>query len=231
MMAILAGCAQIIIVVIGQTGLGVKFSSLISMLNQSNLFLGLLISMVICLILGMGIPTVAAYVVAASVVGAPLVQSGLDPLTVHLFLFYFALISGITPPVCTSVYVASALANANWMKTAAYSMRIGLPAFIVPYMFVYGEQLLMRGTFVEIITALTTATIGVIALSGGTIGYFVTHNKIWETCLLLIGALLSIIPETVTDMIGITLIAVVFVAQRYVRKENDHGAYGTAVRS
>lgn len=220
--SVLAGCAQIIIVIIGQTGLGVKFSSFINLMNESSLLLGLVVAMVISLILGMGIPTVAAYVIAASVVGVPLIQAGIDPLTAHLFLFYFALLSGITPPICSSVFVAAAIAKANWIKTAMYSLRIGLSAFIIPFMFVYGEQLLMKGSLFEIIFSTITAFIGVVALTAGTIGYFSKKNKVWETVLLIIGAIMSIAPNIMISILGILFITIIYLIQKYIRKEDKN---------
>lgn len=231
MIAVLAGCAQIIIVIIGQTGLGVKFSSLISSFNESSLFLGLLVSMVICIILGMGVPTVAAYVIAASVVGVPLTQAGIDPVSAHLFLFYYALLSGITPPICAAVFIAAALARTNWLKTAFDALRIALPSFLIPFLFIYGESLLMRGSVVEIFVSVITAIIGIVGLSAGTMGYFLRENKLWETPILIVASILAIVPNVITSMVGIVIIGAILLVQKFKGRDGIHAEeqQGTAI--
>ena len=133
--AALCVCAQIVVSMFNMTGLGVKFTEAIVELSQGSIFLTLLFGMMICLVLGMGIPTTAAYVLAASVVAPTLVNLGAPAFSAHLFIFYFAIISAITPPVCGAVYVASALARSNWWKTGWIAVRLGLSGFIVPFFF------------------------------------------------------------------------------------------------
>ncbi|OLO39263.1 hypothetical protein BTR23_09460 [Alkalihalophilus pseudofirmus] len=227
MMAILGSTAQIIVSVLGQTGLGVRFSSIIANINDVSLLFGLIVAMVIAIILGMGIPTVAAYVVAASVLGPPLVSAGLDPITAHLFLFYFALISGITPPVCTSVYVAAAIAKANWLRTSFWALLIGLSGFIIPYMFVYGNELLLNGTVGAILITTLTAMIGVVGLSAATMGYLIRDNKVYETIILAIGSLLLVIPHVALDLIGFLLISIIFVVQFIKNRKSVISGVGT----
>lgn len=219
MMAVLGACSQIIVSVIGQTGLGVRFSSLISSMNEASLWIGLFVAMVIVLILGMGIPTVAAYVVSASVVAPPFITAGIDPLTVHLFLFYFALISAITPPVCTAIYVAAAIARTGWWETAMFSLKIGFSSFLVPYIFVYGDELLMRGGAGEVLLAIVTAAIGVIALSSAMMGFMLRMNRSYESILLFIGAVLMVIPGWLTDVIGFVLVVFVLGCQYFSKHE------------
>jgi TRAP transporter 4TM/12TM fusion protein len=219
-LAIIGGTAQIVVSVLGQTGLAVKFSSIIASVVEVHIIWGLMAAMVICIILGMGIPTVAAYVVAASVVAPALVSAGLDPLTAHLFLFYFSLMSGITPPVCTSAYVAGSIAKANWFNTALWAMLLGLSGFIVPYMFVFGEGLLLIGDALTILITVLTAAIGVSCLSAATMGYLMRENHVYESLILLIGSLLLIIPHILLSIIGLLLVSIVFVTQFIKNRKN-----------
>jgi TRAP transporter 4TM/12TM fusion protein len=231
LMAALGSTAQIIVSVLGQTGLGVRFSSMIANINDVHLIFGLIVAMVITIILGMGVPTVAAYVIAASVIGPPLVSAGLEPLTSHLFLFYFALISGITPPVCTSVYVAASVAKANWFRTSLWAMVIGLSGFIIPYMFIYGEGLLLKGSFLSIFTTVLTAVIGIVTLSAATMGYLIRENKVYETLILLIGSLLLIVPHILSSLVGLFLISAVLMMQFIKNKKNILGEEVKTIKS
>jgi TRAP-type uncharacterized transport system fused permease subunit len=162
----------------------------------------------------MGLPTTAAYVLAASVVAPALIKLGALPLAAHLFVFYFAIISAITPPVCAAVYVAAAIARANWVKTALIATRLGLAGFIAPYMFIYAPALLWQGPLVEIAWVTVTACVGVIALAAGSMGYLVRPAGLLERAALLAAALLLIKPGLATDLAGFALLGAVLAIQR-----------------
>ncbi len=165
-------CAGIIVGVISLTGVGARFSSVLLDIAAANQLLALFFAMCIAILLGMGMPTTAAYAVAASVVAPGLIQLGIPTLTAHFFVFYFAVVSAITPPVALASYAAAGISGANPMATSVASFKIGISAFIVPFMFFYNSAILMDGTFIEIARAGTTGLIGVFLLSSAVQGWF-----------------------------------------------------------
>jgi TRAP-type uncharacterized transport system fused permease subunit len=173
--------------------------------------------MFISILLGMGMPTTAAYAVAASVVAPGLVQLGIEPLTAHFFVFYFAVVSAITPPVALASYAAAGISGANAMSTSVASFRIGIAAFIVPFMFFYNSALLMDGGWFEIARALMTATFGVYLLSAGVLGWFARSTApVPVRILLVVAALLTIEGGLWTDLAGIGLALLAIFIQRRV---------------
>jgi TRAP-type uncharacterized transport system fused permease subunit len=170
-------CAGIIVGVISLTGVGARFSSLLLGLAETSQLLALFFAMCIAILLGMGMPTTAAYAVAASVVAPGLVQLGIPMLTAHFFVFYFAVLSAITPPVALASYAAAGISGANPMETSVTSFKIGIAAFIVPFMFFYNAALLLDGSWPEVIRAGATATIGVWLLSAGVQGWSRPSNR------------------------------------------------------
>jgi len=214
LIATLIAAAGILIGMINLTGVGIKLSEFIIGASGQSLFAALFFAMLVCIILGMGLPTTAAYVLAASVVAPALVKLGALPLAAHLFVFYFAIISAITPPVCAAVYVAAAIARADWVKTGLIATRLGLAGFVVPYMFIFAPALLWRGEWLEIGWATVTACVGVIALAGGTMGFFVRPANWLERLALVAAALLLIKPGIYTDAAGFALLGAVWAVQR-----------------
>lgn len=209
MIAVLAATAQIVIGVIGLTGVGVRFTGILIAASDGNLLIGLFITMGVALVLGMGMPTTGAYLLAASVLAPALVRMGVEPLPAHLFVFYFAIISAITPPVCAAVFVASGIAQSDWFKSALISTRLGLVAFIIPFMFVYSPALLLEGPVLTMVFAITSASVGVVALAGGVMGQFIQRNTVVETLLLIGCALMLIKPGVSTDAAGAIILATV----------------------
>ncbi|SOB76448.1 TRAP transporter, 4TM/12TM fusion protein [Marinobacter sp. LV10R510-11A] len=215
---VVCAAAGVIVGVISLTGVGARFSVLLLDVAEASQLLALIFAMFISILLGMGMPTTAAYAVAASVVAPGLVQLGIDPLTAHFFVFYFAVVSAITPPVALASYAAAAISGAKAMETSVASFRIGIAAFIVPFMFFYNGALLMEAGWFDIARALVTALFGVYMLSGGVLGWFGNVSASWVARLLLIGAaLLMIAGGFVSDLAGIALAAIVFLMQRQRR--------------
>ncbi len=215
-------CAGIIVGVISLTGVGARFSSLLLGLAEASQLLALFFAMCISILLGMGMPTTAAYAVAASVVAPGLVQLGIPQLTAHFFVFYFAVLSAITPPVALASYAAAGISGANPMETSVASFKIGIAAFIVPFMFFYNSALLMDGSWIEIARAGLTATIGVFLLSAGVQGWFVGGRAVWFLRLgLLLAALFMIEGGIATDIIGIGIGIAVFLIQRLAHPDPD----------
>ncbi|GGC00255.1 hypothetical protein GCM10011363_16060 [Marivita lacus] len=208
-------CAGIIVGVISLTGVGARFSAVLLDLAGVSQLLALFFAMCIAILLGMGMPTTAAYAVAASVVAPGLVQLGIPTLTAHFFVFYFAVLSAITPPVALASYAAAGISGANPMQTSVASFKMGIAAFIVPFMFFYNGSLLMDGTWVEVIRAGVTATFGVFLLSGAVQGWFMGQRAAWFIRLgLLAAALLMIEGGLVTDLVGIGAAVAAWLVQR-----------------
>lgn len=165
--------AGIIVGVIALTGVGQRFSSMLLTIADNNLLIALIFAMAISIILGMGMPTTAAYAVAASVIAPGLVNLGIEPIIAHMFVFYYAVISAITPPVALAAFAAAGISGTDPMKTSVEAFKIGLAAFIVPFMFFFSPELLLEsGTTGSIILVVITALIGVYLLSAAVQGWF-----------------------------------------------------------
>jgi len=216
-------CAGIIIGIVNLTGLGLKFTGFILYLAGESMAPALLFTMIAGIILGMGLPTTAAYIVMAALLVPGLVKLGVVPIAAHMFAFYYAIISAITPPVALAVYAGAGLAGSNMWKTGLAAVRIGAPGFIIPFMFVYEPSLLFVGSLWEILSTFITATIGVIMLAGGLIGWFVWKTNILERLLLVSGAILLIKPGIYTDIVGLIFLGIVIAFQK-ARKKKDAAA-------
>lgn len=213
-------CAGIIVGVISLTGVGARFSALLLGLAEASQLLALFFAMCIAILLGMGMPTTAAYAVAASVVAPGLVQLGIPTLTAHFFVFYFAVLSAITPPVALASYAAAGISGSNPMETSVASFKIGIAAFIVPFMFFYNSAILMDGTWFEVIRAGLTAVAGVFLLSSGVQGWFLGAKTAWFIRLAVIAAALFMIEGgLLTDLIGIAITAAAYFVQRFLKPD------------
>ena len=188
------------------TGVGAKFAFAVLTLAHNNLFLTLLMSGLAATILGMGLPTVAAYIISASLLASSLVQLGIPIFAAHMFLLYYSILSQITPPVALAAYAAGNIADANPNKVGFTAMRLGVIAFIIPFFFVYGPALLMIGTPLEIIEASITSLIGCFFLAVGLEGWLVEQINIPCRILALGAAFCCIAAGLVTDLIGLGLI-------------------------
>lgn len=209
-------CAGIIVGVIALTGVGLRFSSMLLSIADHNLLIGLLFAMVISILLGMGMPTTAAYAVAASVVAPGLIRMGVEPLFAHMFVFYYAVISAITPPVALAAYAASGIAGTDPMKTSIQAFKLGLAAFIIPFMFFYSPQLLLEGenSVGGILFAAITATIGVYLLACAVQAWFFGKKASWYSRLLLLAASIMLMMADVTsDFIALGFVLIVILIQ------------------
>jgi TRAP transporter 4TM/12TM fusion protein len=206
--------AGIIVGVIALTGVGTRFSSLLLAIAEQNQLIALFFAMCVSIILGMGMPTTAAYAVAASIIAPGLVQLGIEPLIAHLFVFYYAVMSAITPPVALAAYAGAALARSDPMKTSVESFVIGLAAFIVPFMFFYSPALLMIGEWTEIVHVLVTAALGIYLLAAGVQGWLLGPLNLGLRVLLLGGALSMIAGGWVSDGIGLGILVLTLLIQK-----------------
>ena len=188
-----------------------RFTILQVELSAGRLIPALLLTMVVAIILGMGVPPVAAYAIAGSAIGPALVNMGVPPLAAHLFIFYFCAVSVITPPVALAAYAAAAIAKDSMWKVGVTAFRLGITGFIIPYVFIYNQTLLMQGTPIEIAVSFITAIIGVVCLAASIQGWFTRILK-WPLRLLLTAVAFSlIIPGIKTDLIGAIGIVIFFV--------------------
>lgn len=210
--------AGIIVGVLSLTGLGGKFSEVLINLTGGSLLLALIGTMVAAIILGTGLPTTAAYAIGASVLAPALIRLGAPALAAHMFLFYFSVISAVTPPVAFASFAAASIAKAPMWETSLESMRFGIAGYVVPFMFVYGSSLLVgTAPWPETVLALVTGALGTLALAAATIGHLIRKATVPERVALLAGSLFLIKPGLGTDFIGIALLAGVAVVQRFLR--------------
>ena len=206
--------AGIIVGVIALTGIGTRFSSLLLGLAGQSQIMALFFAMVVSIILGMGMPTTAAYAVAASVIAPGLIQMGIEPLLAHFFIFYFAVMSAITPPVALAAYAGAAIAQSDPMKTSVESFKIGLAAFVVPFMFFASPALLMQGTWPEIIHVAASASFGIYLLSAAVQAWFFGHLNMAFRLLLGGAAMAMIDGGWLTDVVGLAAAAAVWLVQK-----------------
>ena len=209
-------CAGIVIGVIALTGAGLQFTSLVLAAAQDSLIPALVLTMIAGIILGMGMPTTAAYIVQAALLIPALIKLGILPIAAHMFVFYFAIISAITPPVAMAVYAATGIGKTNLWATGLAAMRLGATGFIVPFMFVYGPSLLFVGSWFDIITTVVSACIGVICLSAAFHGWLTKPTVWWERVVLGVAAFCLIKPGIYTDIVGYVLLGGVFASQRWL---------------
>ena len=205
-----AACGIIIGVVI-QSGLATKVSKLIANVGSSYLILALLITMLGCMLLGMALPTVAAYLVANVLFVPTLIGLNIQPLQAHMFVFYFGIMAQITPPVCVASFTAAGIAGADSMKTGLTGFAYALVAFLVPFIFIYDPSILLVGTPLEIVKGTLILFLGTYLLASGMAGFFLVPLNRIERGILLASAILIIIPETITDIIGIAVAVTFFV--------------------
>ena len=207
-------CAGIIVGVVALTGIGGRFSEMILAIAGAHQLTAMAFAAAVALVLGMGMPTTAAYAIAAAVIAPGLAKIGVPILSAHMFIFYFAVISSITPPVALASFAAAGMAQADPWKTSWIALKLGLATFIVPFMFYYSPVLLMQGEWTSILQATVTASIGVWFLASATEGWFSGRLAVPLRVVLFVAALCMIHPGTVTDIIGLALAVPIYLWQR-----------------
>ncbi|OEF96724.1 TRAP transporter permease [Desulfuribacillus alkaliarsenatis] len=212
LMAVCAA-AGIIMGVIALTGIGLKFASLLLGLAGTSFFMALFFAMLISIILGMGMPTTAAYAVAASVIAPGLIRMGIDPLMAHFFVFYYACLSAITPPVALAAYAASGISGSDPMKTSITSFRLGISAYIVPFMFYYAPAILLQGEIIDIVIRSVTAAVGLYALASAVQAWCFGKVTRLQQLILLVSTFLLVSKPVYLDLTGAALLAVVIFMQ------------------
>ncbi len=212
-------CAGIIVGVVSLTGFGFSFAELLGLFNQVPI-VALLITMLVCLIMGMGMPAVASYMITATIAAPTLIEMGFLPIAVHMFIFYFSSFSSVTPPVALASYAAAGLARTNPMKTGWEAFKLALVAFLAPYFFIYSPELIAQGDLFSTLQVFLAAIVGTISFVCGVRGYLWGGEvkNILLRAVLFVGGGLMIMPGLVTDLIGLGMLAAVIVIVKIQRK-------------
>ncbi|NLG70050.1 MAG: TRAP transporter permease, partial [Firmicutes bacterium] len=206
--------AGIVIGVITLTGLGLKLASGVVQLAQGNLLLTMVATMLTSLVLGMGVPTTANYVISSTIAAPALLQLGVPLLAAHMFVFYFGVVADITPPVALAAYAGSGIAGSNPLRTGVVASRLAIGAFLIPYIFVFSPVLLLQDvTLAHTLQILATSVTGMFAVAVALGGYLRTTLALWERVLFLVGGLMMIEPKLTTDAAGFTLLAAAVATQ------------------
>ena len=214
-------CAGIIVGVISLTGFGFSFAQLLGLFENIPI-MALIITMLVCIVMGMGMPAVASYMITATIAATTLINMGFDSMAVHMFIFYFSCFSSVTPPVALASYAAAGLAGTNPMTTGWKAFRLALVAFICPYFFVYSPALIGQSGALASIALLPTTIIGTFAFVCGISGYFFGRmNNIFFRILMILGGCLLIDPGIATDLIGVACIAMTAVYRFLIKKGPD----------
>lgn len=233
--AIACGMAGIIIGIVTLTGLGLRLGNGLVMLAHGKLLLTLVFTMVASIILGMGAPTTANYLITSTITAGAIISLGIEPLAAHMFAFYFGIIADVTPPVALAAIAGAAIAKAKPMKTALNATKLAIGAFIIPYMFVYNSKMLMiNASTLSVVMIIITAILGMFGISVALEGYGFNNTGFFynsrkgkatiiafdtvERLLFAIAGLLCVIPETKTDIIGVSLLAVLIAYQLILKK-------------
>ena len=218
---IACGVAGIIAGVVTMTGLGQIFISAIVGIANGRLIIALFFTMITCIILGMGVPTTANYIIMATTCAPILVTGmGMNAIAANMFVFYFGIVADITPPVALAAYAGSAIAKSNPMKTAFQATRLAIAAFLIPYIFALNPAMLFIDTTpFGVVQVIVTSFIGMAGVAAGIEGYFLKNMNFVERILITLGGLLMLIPGTVTDLAGIVVIAAIGAFQMAQRKK------------
>ncbi|MEI0516339.1 TRAP transporter permease [Brachyspira murdochii] len=223
--AIACAMAGIIIGVITLTGLGLKIGAGLISISGGIPILLLFLTMISSIILGMGVPTTANYLITSTIAASAIIGLGYEPLAAHMFVFYFGIIADVTPPVALAAMAGAAIAKSDPLKTGIEATKLSIGAFIIPYMFIFNPDILMINTTIsDIIPILITSLIGMFGVSAGLEGYVFRKCKPYERILFIIAGLLSIYPEVYSDIIGIGVIAILVIIQIITKRKNQAAA-------
>ena len=213
--AVACACVGIIIGVCSKTGFGLTMANTIIALGSTSLLFTLFFTMITCMILGMGLPSIPAYIITATIAAPALAKLGIPAGAAHMFSFYYAMFANLTPPVALASFAAAGLSGGNPMKTGVASVKLAIAGFIVPFMFVYAPQLmLINTTLAEGAWVAASACVGVFLIAVSVEGYLFTHMAVWLRIVAAAGALLLIKPGMETDAIGLAVLLVVLFWQK-----------------
>ncbi len=226
--AVACAMAGIISGVVSMTALGTTLVAIIVPLAEKGLILALFCTMLACIVLGMGVPTTANYVIMATITAPILIKMGIPMLAAHMFVFYFGIVADITPPVALAAYAGSAIAHSNPLKTGVTATKLAIGAFIIPYVFALNPALLLVEveSVPKLIIIMITAIVGMMGLATGMTGFIYAKAPWWMRLMLILGGVMLIVPSPVSDIIGLILVGVPFLLQLLQKKKN--GAHPAA---
>jgi TRAP transporter 4TM/12TM fusion protein len=216
--------AGIIVGVVTLTGLGLKFSSIIIAYAGGSLFLTAIYTALIVWVLGLAVPVTASYIISAVIAAPALIMLGVPDFAAHMFVFYYAILSEVSPPTALSCFAAAALTGGNPYKTTMYAWKYTLPAFIVPFMFTLdpkGVGILLKGPVIDVMWTTITAFIGIAALAGGVENRLFKKTTLYERIMLIVAGLTLVYPQPLYDFVGFGLIAIVIVSQKLRKGEGQ----------
>jgi TRAP-type uncharacterized transport system fused permease subunit len=214
--------AGIIVGVVTLTGLGLKFSSIIIAYAGGNLFLTAVYTALIVWVIGLAVPVTASYIISVVIAAPAMIQLGVPDFAAHMFVFYYAILSEVSPPTALSCFAAAALTKGDPYKTTMYAWKYTLPAFIVPFMFTLdpkGVGILLKGPVMDVIWTTITAFIGIAALAGGVENWFLKKTTFYERIMLIAAGLSLVYPQPLYDIVGFGLLAVTIVLQKLRKDE------------
>ena len=218
LVTIACGASGIVVGIISLTGLGLKLSGTLLELGANNLLLTLMLCMLGAIIISMGLPSTPGYIVFSVLTVPALTQLGVPLLAAHLFIFYYCCMAPMTPPVAIASYAAAGISGANPMATSLQAFRFVIPAFIIPYFFIYAPAIMGNGTVLEVAQSAITGVIGVMLFSAGNVGWLVENLKWYERMFAFACGMALVIPGTLTDLIGIAGLAILYAAH-YMHKK------------
>ena len=207
-------CSGLVIGIIGITGIGLAFSSFVISLSGGILPLALILTMIGSIILGMGVPTTAQYIITSTLAAPALLQMGVPLMSAHLFCLYFGVLADVTPPVALATYAAAGIAGGNAIKTGFTALLTAMAGFLVPYMFIYNSHLLFQGNIFQIVFAFGAALMAIIGLAAAVQGYYVSKLSFVERLFLLVVPFLLIVPNIYTDLLALVILVGVFLFQK-----------------
>ncbi|WP_313025856.1 TRAP transporter permease [Pseudomonas lopnurensis] len=220
LVSVACATAGLVVGIITLSGMGLKLSGILLSLGESSLLLSLLLVMFGTIVVGMGLPPTPAYIVFSVLSVPALLELGVGLLPAHLFVFYFSCFAPITPPVSLAAYTAAGISGSAPMKTGMTAFLFSLPAFAIPFMFIYGPGLLMAGELQEILLHSLTAALGIVAFASVTVGWFLMNLNLVQRMIIAVGAATLIVPGVYSDAIGIAILLLMLVQIQFSRKRN-----------
>lgn len=224
--AIACACVGIIVGICGQTGFALNVAATIISIGQESIFLTLLFTMITCMILGMGLPSIPSYLITATIAAPALVELGVPAIAAHMFCFYFAMFANLTPPVALASFAAAGLSGGNPMKTGVASVKLALAGFIIPFMFVYNQKLMLENVgIIDGIQVVITSCVGVTLIAAAVEGYLYGRMSVILRAVAFGAAILLIDSATVTDLMGIAgLVLIILIQKFFVSKKKNPAA-------
>jgi TRAP transporter 4TM/12TM fusion protein len=200
--AVLVAASEIVIGLVALTGISVKIGHFISALAGTSSLLALILAALVVMLFGMGLPTTAAYMLGAAILAPALIGLGYDPLPVHFFVFYYAVLAVLTPPVCAAVFIGAGIAGTGWVKTAWVAMTLAVPAYLLPFVWMFDPSLLLQGSLPQIAASVVNVVAATTAFAVAARGYFFAPVRHWQRWILPIASILLFVPESISSTLG-----------------------------